>query len=64
MQSRKREEEEDEEKEEKEERRRTNEDVKAPKIEKSKETIVSKNMVCIANIFLRFIMKFMFYLIF
>lgn len=49
MQSRKREEEEDEEKEEKEERRRTNEDVKAPKIEKSKETIVSKNMVCIAK---------------
>ena len=35
-------EEEDEEKEEKRERRRTNEDVKAPKIEKSKETIVSK----------------------
>ena len=63
MQSRKREEEEDEEKEEKEERRK-NEDVKAPKIEKSKETIVSKNMVCIANIFLRFIMKFLFYLIF
>ena len=48
MQSRKREEEEDEEKEEKEERRK-NEDVKAPKIEKSKETIVSKNMVCIAK---------------
>ena len=58
MQSRKREEEE------REERRWKNEDVKAPKIEKPKETIVSEKYGLYYKHFLPFIMKFLFYFIF